>query len=158
MAAYHEDSSYYVALLGVTQDASVDEIERARRRMAKQYHPDLRPNDPAAETLFKAINAACDTLIDSARRAQSRGQPAAQHSGGYRAGDCEYKTTITLAEARMGAVRTFHFHDGRGNPYSIYIQIPAGVRTGSVVRVAGAGGPSADGCRRGDLLVRIAVD
>lgn len=57
-------------LLGVKRDASPDELRRAYRKLAKQYHPDLNPNDKAAEEKFKALTAAYDLLSDPDMRAR----------------------------------------------------------------------------------------
>jgi curved DNA-binding protein CbpA len=58
----------YYAELGVTVAASEAEIRSAYRRLAKRYHPDLNPDDPAAEQRFKAVTAAYDVLSDADRR------------------------------------------------------------------------------------------
>ena len=41
----------YYQTLGVSKDASQDEIKRAFRKLARQHHPDLNPGDPAADSL-----------------------------------------------------------------------------------------------------------
>jgi molecular chaperone DnaJ len=57
-------------VLGVTQDATQDEIKRAYRRLAREHHPDVNHHDPEAELRFKEINLAYQTLSDPARRRQ----------------------------------------------------------------------------------------
>lgn len=54
--------------LGVSRTATADEIRRAYRKLAMQYHPDKNPDNPAAETRFKAINRAHDVLSDVKKR------------------------------------------------------------------------------------------
>ena len=60
----------YYEVLGVKKDASEDEIKSAYRKLAKQYHPDLHPDDAQAEAKFKEVNEAYETLSDSQKRAQ----------------------------------------------------------------------------------------
>jgi DnaJ-class molecular chaperone len=54
--------------LGVPRTASADEVRRAFRKLAKQYHPDRNPGDKAAEERFKRISAAFDLLGDEEKR------------------------------------------------------------------------------------------
>jgi len=56
------------AVLGVTKGAQDDEIRRAYRRLAKELHPDVRPDDPAASERFKLVTAAYDILGDATKR------------------------------------------------------------------------------------------
>jgi len=54
--------------LGVSKKASDEEIKKAYRKLARKYHPDRNPDDPAAEEKFKEISAAHDTLADPEKR------------------------------------------------------------------------------------------
>ena len=58
-------------VLGVSRDASQEEIKRAYRRLAKQYHPDRNKGDKAAEEKFKEIQAAYEILSDPKKREES---------------------------------------------------------------------------------------
>src|SRR6266550_3419197 len=57
-------------VLGVKPNASADEIRKAYRKLAKQFHPDLNPGKPAAEARFKAVSAAHELLSDPEKRAR----------------------------------------------------------------------------------------
>lgn len=61
--------SYY-DILGVDKKAGQDEIKAAYRKLARQYHPDLNPNNPEAAEKFKEISEAYDTLGDPKKRAE----------------------------------------------------------------------------------------
>lgn len=73
-------------VLGVSRNATQDEIKKAYRRKAKEYHPDLHPNDPNASRKMNEVNEAYDMLMNpekyEARRAQQ--QQSQNHGyGGY---------------------------------------------------------------------------
>ena len=58
----------YWAILQVPRDADQATIKQAFRRLARQYHPDVRPNDKGAEARFKEINEAYEVLSDPEKR------------------------------------------------------------------------------------------
>ena len=188
------DYKDYYKILGVERNASEEDIRKAYRKMAMQYHPDRNPDDKQAEERFKEINEAYQVLNDQKKRAhydrlgsdysswQRRGGQGdfnwdeyGGFPGGVRVeyGDLDdlfggggggfsdfFRTIfgqsagtgtrartrqqqpqgyqqeleITLDEAYQGTTRVFE-----SNGKQKQVRIPAGVRTGSKVRVAGAG-------------------
>ncbi|RPI94996.1 MAG: J domain-containing protein [Chloroflexi bacterium] len=191
------DYKDYYKTLGVERNASEDDIRKAYRKLAMQYHPDRNPNDKQAEERFKEINEAYQVLSDTQKRThydqlgsdysnwQRRGAPGDfnwDQYGGFPGGvRVEYsdlddlfggaggfsdffrtifgrgaegaapgagtrtrsrqqpqgyqqELAITLEEAYKGTTRVLQT-DGKQKQ----VRIPAGVRTGSKVRVAGAG-------------------
>lgn len=196
----------YYKILGVERKATDDEIRKAYRKLAKQYHPDYNPKDKQAEERFKEINEAYEVLSDAKKRAhydrlgsdfsqwQRRGnpgdfdwgqyggfpggtrvsmddlnemfggaggiggfsdffqtifgmggrQPARPQTQGY-----QQELQITLEEAYMGTTRLIQ-SDGKEKQ----VRIPAGVRTGSKVRVPGVGPQGLDLY----LIVEVAED
>src|ERR1700675_2697400 len=59
----------FYEILGVAKSADADEMKRAYRKLAMQYHPDRNPGDESAEHKFKDINEAYDVLKDDQKRA-----------------------------------------------------------------------------------------
>lgn len=80
------------SVLGVSRDASEDEIKRAYRRLAKKYHPDLNPGDPEAARKMTEINAAYEQIKNPGQTNTAYGY-GEQHSsgsdpyGGYSSGE-----------------------------------------------------------------------
>lgn len=60
----------YYEILGVAKNANADEIKKAYRKVAMQYHPDRNPGDKAAEEKFKEAAEAYEVLSDADKRAQ----------------------------------------------------------------------------------------
>lgn len=191
------DYKDYYKILGVERNASKDDIRKAYRKLAMQYHPDRNPNDKQAEERFKEINEAYQVLNDSQKRAhydrlgsdysnwQRRGAPGDfnwdDYVSGYPGGGTrvnvedfedlfggaggfsdffrtifgrgaegmgtgtrtrtrqqpqgyQQELELTLEEAYQGTTRLLQ-SDGKQKQ----VRIPAGVRTGSKVRVPGVG-------------------
>lgn len=80
------------AALGVPKSSTADEIRKAYRKLAKELHPDVRPNDPASAERFKRVTAAFNLLTDEPQRGRfDRGEidadgnerPVFQPGGGF---------------------------------------------------------------------------
>ncbi len=76
-------------ILGVSQDASMDEVKKAYRKKARENHPDLNPNDPAAEERMNKVNEAYERITNpekfaaSDARKRGYGAPYTQGYNGY---------------------------------------------------------------------------
>jgi curved DNA-binding protein CbpA len=63
----HTNKDLY-RLLGLTEEASEDDIQRAHRKLVREYHPDANPKDPRAEERFRAVQQAYEVLSDPQKR------------------------------------------------------------------------------------------
>lgn len=208
----------YYKILGVAKNAEQKDVQKAYRKLARQYHPDINPNNKEAEEKFKEINEAYEVLGDAEKRskydqfgqdwqryeqaqqqqgagfdpsqwARQQGQPGGgqyysystaedlqdlfgqggQYSdffeslfgqaggqtrsrGPRRGQDAEATIQITLEEAYRGTSRMLS-KDGR----EVEVKIPAGVKTGSRVRVPKQGTPGQAGGEAGDLYLSVDV-
>ena len=191
----------YYEVLGVPRDASSDDIRRAYRKLARQYHPDIN-HESDAEERFKEVGEAYEVLSDPEKRELYDRLGDRQRAGGEapdmadfedlfgRAGfgpdarvefgegglsdlfgrlfgdgagvsgggplrgrDHEAVLELSLEEALAGGRRRFSL-DGEG---SFEVNIPAAVREGQRIRIAGKGAAGRGGGPAGDLylLVRL---
>src|SRR6476619_8320224 len=58
----------YYATQGVSRGANQDDIQKAYRKLARKYHPDMNPDDKAAQKKFKEVQQAYDVLSDEKKR------------------------------------------------------------------------------------------
>jgi molecular chaperone DnaJ len=175
----------YYAVLGIADTADPREIRRAFQRLARQYSPDVNFWDEGARTLFEEIAEAYRVLGDPAARAiYDRFGPAGATvlEGGRRGEDVHVSVELSFGEAaRHTAVRldvprfsacgacggagltaggACGACRGRGvrrvaDP--VTVTIPAGVDSGTQVRVRGEGSAAPFGGPRGDLVVSTRV-
>src|SRR3954463_75002 len=103
------------SVLGVERKASADEIKKAYRKLARQYHPDRNPDDAKAEERFKEIQSAYDIVGDPDKRKQydrggiffgSRGRGGGPSARGGRGG------SGGLGAGGFGAIRSTLFGGG----------------------------------------------
>jgi DnaJ-class molecular chaperone len=169
----------YYEVLGVSKSADLNEIKKAYKKLARQYHPDLNPNNSEAEKKFKEISEAYAVLSDSDKRSKydrfgsgsfgddfSQAWANARQEGGFnyqkmndfgfniedvlgdifmgafggarknhpRSRDLETEISLSFQEAMLGVTKSLSI-EGR----ILDVKIPAGVETGSKIRLAGKG-------------------
>ena len=174
------DKNFY-ATLGVPQNASIEEIKKAYKKLARENHPDVNPGDIEAEKRFKEVSEA-HSVIGDERKKQEYDQIRAMGASGFggfssqgftvddfgdifeNLGDIfgfggrrkgqTYQTNINISflEAASGIEVVLPLEE------SIKVKVPAGVDNGSVIRLRGRGGPGAAGAPDGDLLVQVSVE
>ena len=197
----------YYKVLGVSREASDEEIRKAYKKLARQYHPDVKPGDKEAAEKFKEVQEAYEVLSDSEKRDQydrygtvhgagrgprGQGRPFTWSTGGGGgAGPIDLEDLFggfggmfggggfggggrqAPPRARKGEDLTLDIDvpfqvAAEGGSHSlqlrkddkverINVKIPAGVESGSVIRLAGEGHPGANGGPAGDLLLTVKV-
>ena len=226
--------------LGVARDADEKAIKSAYRKLAREFHPDVNPNNPGAEAKFKEISEAFQVLSDADKRklydqwgedfdkippgytggpgpssggtgygdapggysggfggidmeellrqaqqaqsgrggfggaSQSGGQGGmfnelfgnfrgggAARRGPQKGGDVEQPVEISFAESIKGTQRRLNLiirsDDGREETRDVTVKIPAGVSSGTRVKVSGKGASSSNGGANGDMFLKVSV-
>jgi molecular chaperone DnaJ len=87
-------------VLGVSKSASADEIKKAYRKLARQYHPDRNPGDASAEERFKEIQGAYDVLSDPDKRKQydAFGSANGRQGGGFTGGNYNFAGDFNVGD------------------------------------------------------------
>ena len=137
----------YYQLLGVEKSANADEIKKAYRKKAVQYHPDKNPDNKEAEEMFKKISHAYEVLSDEQKKAayDRYGEAAFQQGG--------------MGAARGGAGAGFQggFHD----PFEVFREVFGGMGGGGAGGIFeeffGGGGGGADSGRGADLRYDLTI-
>ena len=173
-------------ILGVAKSADADTIRKAYRKLARKHHPDVNPGDAKSEERFKDISTAYEILSDEKKRAaydaegsrpppeqyqqwqNARQQRSSRFDGaqefdfselfnrqrGPAAGqDLHATVQMELRQAVEGAEVSLEL-PGQG---TVRVRIPPGADNGSVIRLAGRGGPGARGGPAGDLVIETIV-
>src|SRR4029077_17768936 len=139
MASSSSRPDYYKTL-GVDKKASPEEIKKAYRKLARQYHPDRNPGDAAAEARFKEISQAHDVLGDPDKRKQYDSGTGPFATGGPGGGFGGFQG-FDFDASSMGDILSNLFGGGR-----------AGAGAGGR---GGAGRPRAQ--RGGDLEAQVSI-
>src|SRR5213595_2107966 len=121
----------YYEVLGVERNATADDVKRAYRKLAVQFHPDKNPGDPHAEEKFKELGEAYDILMDGNKR-------AAYDRFGHAA----------FAQGTAGPGGGFH------DPFDIFREVFGGGGGGGIIESFFGGGAPSDrqGRQRGSDL------
>jgi molecular chaperone DnaJ len=176
----------YYAVLGIQTTAAPREIRQAYRRLARQYSPDVNFWDTGAVTLFEEIAEAYRVLSDPQARAMyDRFGPAMAGDAlmaGRRGDDVHVTVELEFADvvhgarlevpvarfSRCGTCEASGRREGRACPAChgrgvsravepVTVDVPAGVDSGTQVRVVGEGSAGPFGGARGDLIVSTRV-
>lgn len=211
--------------LGVGREASKDDIQKAYRKLARKYHPDLNKDDDKAREKFKRVQEAYDVLSDEEKRAaynrygadferirtggfnpssgagpsfegldleqlfRGAGGGAGKGGGGFENGfsdffeqmlggrggagraaprgqrraapptageNIRHEIQIPLHKAIVGGTHEFYLHTAAG-ANKISVNIPAGIESGSKMRLRGKGEASLTGGAPGDLILVVNV-
>lgn len=151
----------YYKILGVKKDIPQKDIRRAYVKRAKQFHPDLHPDDPKAKAKFQALNEAYEVLSKPEKRAkydkygeQWKNAEAYENAGGFGG--------FGGGNAGGNPFEGFDFNSfGGGGGFSSFFQdLFGGGGHGSSFRSAGFGGGFNSGARQnsGEMEAKVSID
>src|SRR6266571_4920751 len=142
----------YYGVLGVTREASEDEIRSAYRKLARQYHPDVNNADEASAR-FRQVTEAYEVLSDPQRR--QRYDMFGSTDGAVGFGIDDLFNTFFGGEMRRRERGPMRGAGRERKERDIALTIPAGIDDGQQLRVAGEGEAGTRGGPAGDLYVLI---
>lgn len=144
-------------VLGVARTASEDEVKKAFRRLAKQYHPDHNKDNPKATQAFAEANQAYEILGDKAKRGQfdrgeidAEGKPRAAGFGGFGGGGRRGGAGFDGFDVHMGPGGARGGFGGGGFDDILEQMLGGARRRGGGDPFAGAGGGARAGHGRGE--------
>ena len=145
----------YYEVLGVSRSASKDEVKKAYRKLAMQYHPDRNPDSTEAEEHFKEVNEAYEVLSnDDKRRRYDQfghagvGSSASSEGGGQYGGTADFGDIFSAFSDMFGGTRSGG-GGGGGSPFGFEDVFGGGFGSG------GRRARSETGIRGGDLKIRL---
>ncbi|MFA5297323.1 MAG: J domain-containing protein [Lutibacter sp.] len=121
----------YYKILGIDKNASVGDIKKAYRKLARKYHPDLNPSDKEAEKKFKEINEANEVLSNSENRKKYD-----EHGKDWKHAE-EFEKAKQQQQQYQGSGQQSPFGDFGGGDYSDFFESMFGGRSTSRERTGG---------------------
>ncbi len=131
-------SKNFYDILGVSENASVEDIKKKFRTLAKKYHPDKNRGDKVAETKFKAISEAYDTLSDKKKRQEYDNirkyggafAGARPRGGGFQGGGFDFSDFMRQGSGGHGGFQSFRSGGGIDGLEDIISQLFGGSSQG----------------------------
>lgn len=156
----------YYKILGVSKDIPQKDVKRAYLKRAKQFHPDLHPDDPKAKAKFQALNEAYDVIGDPEKRAkydqygeQWKQAEAFGGAGGGFGGGTGGTYSYSSGGSPFEGFDFSNFGTGGGGFSSFFEQLFGGSRRRSGGQSSGFGGGFSDSRRHsGDMNATVGID
>jgi DnaJ-class molecular chaperone len=142
----------YYAVLGVPKNASQNDIKKAFRKLARDFHPDANEDNPDTESRFKQANEAYEVLGDPETRKEYDHAREVGYFVGGPGGDVAADLSLSFHEAISGVTKQINI-DGN----TVKVKIPKGVDDGTRIRLKGKGSPGIRGGPPGDAYITVHV-